>query len=76
MKAFAVFPYPQQTTPCGQFVTGAVVDVGNVGDFSTPAEAQAILDTLNGDWEHPQPGKLIRPGCFVQGARFVNLIKG
>lgn len=76
MKAFAVFPYPQQVWPGGSIVSGCVVDVGNVGDFTTIQEAQAILDTLNGDWEHPQPGKLVRPGCFVQGARYVNLIKG
>lgn len=75
MKAYAVFPYSQQISAGGERVSGCLVDVGEVGDFTTIQEAQAILDVLNGDWEHPQPGKLVRPGCFVQGARFVNLIK-
>lgn len=75
MKAFAVFPYPQQIAAGGPVLSGCVVDVGNVGTFTTLQEAQAILDTLNGDWEHPQPGKLVRPGCFVQGARYVNLFR-
>lgn len=76
MKAYATFPYPQQLRAGGDVVSGCLVDVGDVGDFETIQEAQAILDVLNGDWQNPQPGKMVRPGHFVQGARYVSLIKG
>jgi hypothetical protein len=75
MKAYATFPYPQQLVRGGEFVPGCLVDVGDVGDFNTIEEAQAILDQLNGAWQSPQPGKMVRPGHFIQGARYISLIK-